>query len=140
MALPGGRHEDGDQDLEATARRETFEEVGVQLGPAVGRLDDTDGAYGRKALVAPHVFVVESLPELTLDQREVADALWIPLAWFHDERSFARHVHERDGVRRSFPATAYEGCVIWGLTYRVISAFFDVVGSPMPAVEPTRRE
>ncbi|MEP6687797.1 MAG: NUDIX domain-containing protein, partial [Gemmatimonadales bacterium] len=42
MALPGGRREETDPDLVATAVRETFEEVGLSLAPAdlLGSLDD----------------------------------------------------------------------------------------------------
>ena len=42
MALPGGRKEPTDEDAYDTARRETIEEVGVDLseGKLLGRLDD----------------------------------------------------------------------------------------------------
>ena len=40
MAFPGGRYDSGDRDLEATASRETLEEIGVQLARPLGRLDD----------------------------------------------------------------------------------------------------
>ena len=42
IALPGGRYEVGDPDLEATAVRETSEETGVDLSGAerMGALDD----------------------------------------------------------------------------------------------------
>ena len=42
MALPGGRRDPEDRDLEATASRETLEETGLDLagvGTPLGRLD-----------------------------------------------------------------------------------------------------
>jgi len=45
MAFPGGRLEDHDDSSRSTARRETFEEVGIELASAeyLGRLDDIEG-------------------------------------------------------------------------------------------------
>src|SRR4051794_37638584 len=42
MALPGGGYEPGDSSVYGTARRETLEEIGIDLdeGQFLGRLDD----------------------------------------------------------------------------------------------------
>src|SRR5258706_15670381 len=56
VAFPGGRYDVGDSDLEMTARREVFEEVGIDLsstGVVLGRLDDVQAvARGRKLPMA----------------------------------------------------------------------------------------
>ena len=67
MALPGGRRDPGDVDLETTARRECLEEVGITLPDPVARLSDCQGVTGKFAIVAPHVFVLESRPATVLD-------------------------------------------------------------------------
>ena len=43
MAFPGGRRGAEDEDLCSTAVRETLEEVELELGPAIGQLDDVHG-------------------------------------------------------------------------------------------------
>src|SRR5262245_5919302 len=40
MAFPGGRRDRADADLVATSLRETREEVGLELGRPIARLDD----------------------------------------------------------------------------------------------------
>ena len=48
MAFPGGRREDSDLEAGDAARRETREEIGLELRPAqpVGRLGDLQGRHG----------------------------------------------------------------------------------------------
>lgn len=82
VALPGGRRDAGESDLQA-AVRECREEVGLDLtGPGFtlwGRLDDRLAT--RTMSVATFVFAVSRAEPLalTLDKREVACAWWVPL-------------------------------------------------------------
>jgi 8-oxo-dGTP pyrophosphatase MutT (NUDIX family) len=134
MALPGGRFDPLDQDLEATARREAFEEVGLTLESPIGRLDESAGAYGRLALAAPFVFALRGPVDLRLDPVEVDAAFWIDLSHFAEPAHATLHPHERAGVIRRFPGTRYGDDVIWGLTYRVFAGFLEAVGAPMARI------
>src|SRR5690606_12827006 len=75
MALPGGRREQGEQDLD-TAIRETHEEVGIDLerhGLLLGRLDDVRPSEGGPQIaVAPFVFAVPAAVQVRPEPREVA--------------------------------------------------------------------
>lgn len=123
MALPGGRQEDGDRDLAATAVRETAEEVGIALGEPVGRLDDL-GAATSGVVVATFVFVVGDAPRLVLQPEEIADAVWIPLT--HLDAPGAATSHQYRGMG-PFPAIRYGDYLIWGLTYRIVTRFLRIV-------------
>ena len=83
MGLPGGRSEEGDADLLATAIRETREEIGVDLSldsQTLGRLDEIQAIHRGGPVdrtITPFAFQLRSPDrELTLSH-EVADG---PLA------------------------------------------------------------
>lgn len=128
MALPGGRRDPADPDPAATARRETLEEVGIELGDPVGRIDDTRGrTLGTR--VATFVFALDESPPLTLQTSEVATAVWIPVP-----RLLAREaaVHHRYAGVGRFPAVRHERFTIWGMTHGMLDDFFRVLGVRLP--------
>jgi 8-oxo-dGTP pyrophosphatase MutT (NUDIX family) len=127
MALPGGKRDPEDDDLAATAVRETREEVGIALPPPVGRLDDQRGRV-TKGIVATYVFTLDTLPAMTPHPGEVADAMWIPLPTLFDAGSAVRY--RWGGL--PFPGLAHDGRVIWGLTHRILGSFADAVGLELP--------
>lgn len=131
-ALPGGRHDEGDADLAATARRETAEEVGLHLGDPVGRLDDIGGRT-HMGVVSPFVFAVDEARPLTPEPGEVAAAHWIPLRVLTDPVHRTRHPSRRMGPwpAWSWPTgdePPHDDLVIWGLTHRTLTNFLEVAG------------
>jgi 8-oxo-dGTP pyrophosphatase MutT (NUDIX family) len=127
MALPGGKRDPEDDDLAATAVRETREEVGVALPAPVGRLDDQRGRVTR-GIVATYVFALDERPTMTPHPDEVADAMWIPLATLFAADTAVRY--RWGGL--PFPGLAHDGRVIWGLTHRILGSFADAVGLELP--------
>ncbi len=124
MAFPGGRVEEVDPDLRATAERETAEEVGLDLPRAawVGRLDDVSSPFGRRpplVLVSPHVYWLPRSPALR-PNGEVAATHWFDWARLtRGEGRGIRPVRYR-GVDWELPAVRLDGTEIWGLTLRVV--------------------
>ncbi|MBW3563039.1 MAG: CoA pyrophosphatase [Actinobacteria bacterium] len=123
MALPGGFVAPTDAGPMAAAIRESQEEVGIQLGDPIGRLDDEGGRVS-DVIVSPFVFVLDREPELELDRSEVASAVWVPVP--HLASRDARTFHWYRGMG-PFPAIDYEGYTIWGLTHRVVTRFLRLV-------------
>ena len=123
MALPGGKRDSEDDDLADTAIRETREEVGLQLGPPLARLDDQRGR-ARPGVVATYVFTLEHRPPLVPQAAEVAAAFWAPIPALFDPAATTRF--RWSGI--PFPAIEHEGRVIWGLTHRILQTFADAVG------------
>ncbi len=134
MAFPGGRYDSRDRDLEATATRETLEEIGVQLARPLGRLDDATGGRppDQHVLVASYVYELPQRPELR-PNHEVSSAVWIPLPWILDPQSAARYQFEREEFRGSYPALRYGPYTVWGLTYRILDNFVKIVGRSLPS-------
>ena len=138
MAFPGGRHEPFDASLDAAARRETHEEVGLELHEdmLLGRLNDVSG--GRLSVhemaVSPYVYhhpgPVEVIPNY-----EVANTVWVPLEYLGSPGNIQPYVFPKDPLGREFPSWEYQGYTVWGLTYRIIANFFHLFGVNLP-MEP----
>jgi 8-oxo-dGTP pyrophosphatase MutT (NUDIX family) len=137
MAFPGGRVERGDSHLREAAERETLEEVGIDLAGSevLGRLDDLEGrraAEARGLVISAFVYHVADPPELAINH-EVQEAFWVPLAWLHDRARHVEHPWPAVGARLPGILVGEPGRhVVWGLTYRFLEVFFDVVGRPLP--------
>jgi 8-oxo-dGTP pyrophosphatase MutT (NUDIX family) len=139
MAFPGGRVEACDEQPRRAAEREALEEVGIQLegGEILGRLDDLQGHHASghpRLVISAFVYHVADPPPLK-PNHEVQQAFWFPLGQLHDP---GRHV---DHLGRQVSDARYPGIlvgvperhVVWGLTYRFLERFFEVVGSPLPS-------
>jgi len=127
MALPGGRREDGDDDLLATAIRETHEETSIALPreAVLGELDDLAPVTRvlPPIVVRPFVFGLERRPEVR-PSREVALHLWTSLNGLPSTAGDAA-VSVR-GVEGDVPAYLIGPHVVWGMTHRILSGFFDL--------------
>jgi 8-oxo-dGTP pyrophosphatase MutT (NUDIX family) len=130
MALPGGRVDVNDPSIRAAAIRETREEVGLRLdhAPYLGALGTMPvSAAGQPTgmSLSPFVFHFgDMLEQFTLSD-EVAEAFWVPLRHLLDPRNATRRPTVRDGASLDRPAVLYQGHYIWGLTYRVLTMFFE---------------
>lgn len=139
MAFPGGRVDPSDADGQGAAARETLEEVGLDLAPEpyLGPLGDLEGRHaGRPAglVISAHVWEL-ARPAPLVTNHEVETAFWFPLRDLADP---ARHVEfEHPAVPGSvFPGIRVgdpERHVVWGLTYRFLEIFFEVLGRPLPS-------
>jgi 8-oxo-dGTP pyrophosphatase MutT (NUDIX family) len=123
MAFPGGRHEPHDASLEATACRETMEELSLDLsrGRLLGRLDDLAprNPVLPPILIRPFVAVVP--PDVIFSpSEEVAATFWVPLAVLRHEDTRAEHVMTINGARARFPGFRVEQHIVWGLTERIV--------------------
>lgn len=140
MALPGGRADSTDPSPRAVAERETYEEVGIVLGEQawLGPLSDVLvrlGGGDLRMILSPFVYYLgEERPPFTPSD-EVAEAYWIPLAHLWDPKNASHLEWERSGARLLYPAIRYGGHAIWGITFRVLTLFSDVLDAPLPHLE-----
>ncbi|PYP12488.1 MAG: CoA pyrophosphatase [Gemmatimonadetes bacterium] len=132
IALPGGRYDCGDRDLEATAIRETREETGVDLSGAE-RLGVLDDLYPRTpalppVVVRPFVFALARRSPL-VPSDEVQRAFWLPLQRLTDPAVRREVTLTVQGVERTFPAyLVADDALIWGLTERILTPFLHLTG------------
>ncbi len=137
MGLPGGHSEPGDQDLLATAVRETREEIGLDLGrmaEPLGSLPAVQASARGQTLsmrITPFVFGLVSAVEPRASN-EVEEVLWAPTG------PLARSEHpthiqvDHGGKWVELPGWTVSGHTVWGLTYQMLSTFFRTVGSTAP--------
>ena len=130
LALPGGRWSEEDPDLAATARRETFEEVRVDLAaaPVIGVLDDLTprSQVLPRILVRPFVFTLPAqVPPVP--NGEVAGAWWLPLEEFLAPGIYGPAESRRADAVISGPGYRLEVGLLWGMTERILTPLFDML-------------
>jgi 8-oxo-dGTP pyrophosphatase MutT (NUDIX family) len=130
MALPGGRWDSTDASLLHTAIRETQEETAVDLqngGIPLGRLEGMVPASQRLPAITifPFVFGVPADTQAEVFSYEIQEVLWVPLATLLDpETAGSVEIARGEGQTRDFPCWRVGERVIWGLTYRILTRFF----------------
>lgn len=129
-SFPGGRRDPQDRDLLDTALRELREECAVQLTRAqcVGPLQvmHAGRSSGRLVPVAPYLFQVDTPVATLVNEREAAEAQWLPLSVLRDR---SRHqIHTGPGIPAGMrvPGIALNGVPLWGFTYRVLCAWLAI--------------
>ncbi len=131
ISFPGGRYEEGEVDLRATALREAEEEIGLPAGAVeiVGALQPTPTIATGYA-VYPFVGMIDAGRTWTLSAREVAQVLELSLA------ELMTGYGRRRLVRRGLPIRTDTYVVgdhlIWGATARILADLFDRVAPLLP--------
>ncbi|MCH8888110.1 MAG: CoA pyrophosphatase [SAR324 cluster bacterium] len=139
-AFPGGRAQPEDPHARAVAERETGEEVGLRLEDRhlLGALSEMPIRLGgRDTGMRLSTFVYHlgrALPPFT-PNNEVAAAYWVPLSHLWDAGNATHLDLHRSGARMVYPAIQYLDYVIWGLTFRVLTLFSDILDRPLPHLE-----
>lgn len=118
IAFPGGGAENGETP-EATAKRETCEEIGVEVPDRqlLGRLDDQLSPAGY--VVTPVVGALHWPQPVSLDAREVTDVFTAPLSELARLTPYSE-VRKGPHFERVLYHYPYRGRLIWGLTGNVL--------------------
>jgi 8-oxo-dGTP pyrophosphatase MutT (NUDIX family) len=130
IAFPGGKLKQGESECQA-ARRETLEEIGIELADAqyMGRLSDIVGS-NLPVRVSCCLFGVDKFkicPELN---EEVSELFWVKLA---DLNNPLNHIQSRvsfDQKNIEVPAIRLpldDKPVLWGITYRLVMQFLNLL-------------
>jgi 8-oxo-dGTP pyrophosphatase MutT (NUDIX family) len=131
LALPGGRAEPQDADLLATAARETYEEIGVDL---LGSDGSRKRFVGQLPLIVPMnpglpqieitPLVALAPPNLTMTlSGEVIATFWIPILQLRRDGPSATHSFRHGDLLIKRAAYAIEGGLVWGITERILTTF-----------------
>lgn len=141
MSFPGGKIDAGDASAKATAVREAYEEVGVELNESnyLGQLDDLYGIKVNGVLnvhVACFVFKLNDDVKLRANY-EVADMVWLPMSYLDDRANAHDYFHPSDD-KIKMPAILidqHKEQILWGLSLRMLIALYELLGLPMSVLD-----
>ena len=122
VAFPGGKREEQDADIVATAIREAHEEINLdpKQVEVIGTLDQVVSRYG--FLVTPVLAIIPQDAHINADSREIDSVFKVPLSFFT--------TGEPDQIdvfgRFKGPRWYFEDYTIWGLTAVMLGEMFNL--------------
>ena len=136
ISFPGGVVDEKDENMEATALRETFEEIGLHRGNAeiLGKLDDAftiTSGY----LITPVVAEIAYPYPFSINEDEIEELIEIPLEAFLDEDRWTEEMYSSGSKKVLSYRFEYEGRIIWGATARIMRQFLDALFAGKPEAQ-----
>lgn len=128
IAFAGGKCDETDTDVAATALREAHEEVGLEAHhvQVLGTLPEY--VTGSAFYVTPVVALIAPTMTLKLNTHEVSDAFEIPLAYLMNPAHHRWHRYEFEGVMREWLSMPYHDGdqlrFVWGATAGMLRNFY----------------
>ena len=134
MGFPGGRRDPEDHSNLACAKRETIEEIGLDLeenAELIVELGDVNTGWRPdrpEMLVTPYVFRLNAShdPKLVLNY-EVDGVVWVPLAFLLDKGNRIPLKWEWRGEKVESDSYLYKGNRIWGLSLMMLDELIEAV-------------
>jgi len=130
IAFPGGRVEPVDASTQATAERETLEEIGLDLtehGECLGTLEPESPvmrANESSILVVPYLYTLDSEPDRYPLNHEVAELHWARIGPMLHHQNLTRFDFEYEGQSHSLPGFDINGHTLWGMSFRMLNRVF----------------
>jgi 8-oxo-dGTP pyrophosphatase MutT (NUDIX family) len=126
ISLPGGKIEKNDLNLWETAKRETFEETGIEINDEnyIGELTNLCIPVS-KFDVQPYVCCIENKPVLPPKTNEVEKFYFVKVKdFFSDSNKFIKTFkHNNQSVTTPFYKLDNEIDIVWGATAMILAEF-----------------
>jgi 8-oxo-dGTP pyrophosphatase MutT (NUDIX family) len=129
ISFPGGAWDATDRDLQFTAVRETWEEIGVEVDhvDVIGQLDEMITVSN--FLVRPFVGLITQAGPYPFahSEIEVAEILEVPLAHLQQELNVVSELRTYQGREVMMYSYRWRHHLIWGATARILRQFLDLL-------------
>jgi len=130
ISFPGGKYEPEDKDLEYTALRETYEEIGVPIDEihVIGELTELYIPVSN-FLVFPFVGYINTIPNFALQESEVENIIEIPFQLIKekDTRQLTDIKVSANLTLKKVPYFNVYGKVVWGATAMILNELTHMV-------------
>jgi 8-oxo-dGTP pyrophosphatase MutT (NUDIX family) len=129
ISFPGGVFDEGDSELERTAIREAFEEIGLRQDDVqiLGVLDDI--VTITEFIVTPFVGFFPYPYPFKVSPIEIAELIEVPLSSLLDEKYFGEREIVQGDRQRIVYTYQYGNHTIWGATALILKQFLDLISS-----------
>lgn len=120
IAFPGGKQDETDEDVVATALREAEEEIGLPRTQVevLGRLPTHETVTS--FLVTPVIGLIHTPFEPKPEAGEVSEVFHVPLRHVADTAQFSIQSRRWRGQKRQYYTVPYGPYYIWGATARIL--------------------
>ena len=127
IALPGGAMEKG-EDLQETARREAFEEVGIlpEKVKIIGKLTPLPVPVSNY-LIHPFVGIVNEEPDWEINSNEVEELIILKMKTLIEADNGYYEEWNLRGSQVKVPIFKVMGKTVWGATATVLSELLDLI-------------
>lgn len=127
IAFPGGKRDDSDADLIATALREAREEIGLQDSNV-----DVLGTFAphetvTSFTVTPVVALVKDAFDVVAEVGEVSEVFHVPLSHVLTADNYVVESRRWRGQKRKYYTVPYGPYYIWGATARILRAWTELL-------------
>jgi len=126
VAFPGGKWEPGDDDLLATALRETWEEIDLDIDQAEVLAGLPVNRTRHLLRVKPYVGLIEPALPLVANPEELDAVFEVPVSYFLDVSNLTVDHFSGEDYSLDMPCYIYEGYRIWGFTLAVLVDFLNL--------------
>lgn len=126
IAFPGGANDPIDLNMQETALRELYEEIGISkdLVQVIGQISQVY-IPPSKFLVSPFIGILKQAPQFKKDDFEVKDIIELPVSLLFDDsiiKSGKIHLGKK-GAKITVPYFDVFGHKVWGATAIMLSEF-----------------
>ncbi|MEO8150187.1 MAG: CoA pyrophosphatase [Bacteroidia bacterium] len=128
IAFPGGKQDAADNDLQETALREAFEEVGIKPNEVnvIGQLSNLYIPVS-KFMVQPFVSYSNHEPVFKLSEREVEKVIPLSVKELSNPAIIkTKRIKTFDGIIKDAPCYIINGETIWGATAMMLSELLEM--------------
>lgn len=127
ISFPGGKFDLTDKDLEETALRETYEEIGVKTDDIniIGKINNmiTNTSF----IITPYVGTIPYPYDIKVSENEIDELIYVPVSHLMDKAFFREEQRYFNGQYITIYYYDYLKYTIWGVTGKILFDFLTLI-------------